>query len=117
MSKSKFFNTFSEFKITFALEQNTIILSFVKMLRFYWDIRYIDGMGKFATLTRVQASACQSDCAQKFFGGIHLPKNFLQMPITDLIEIILCKQWYFGNARCAVAHYFLRNINQTIFQG
>ena len=41
MSKSKFIHTLSESENTFALEQKAIILSFAKMLRFYWDTRYI----------------------------------------------------------------------------
>ena len=39
MSKSKFIHTLSESKNTFALEQKTIILSFVKNVAFYWDTR------------------------------------------------------------------------------
>ena len=41
MSKSKFIHTVSESKNIFALEQKAIVVSFVKMLRFYWDTRYI----------------------------------------------------------------------------
>ena len=45
MSKSKFihtlFHTLSESENTSALEQKAIVVSFVKMLRFHWDTRYI----------------------------------------------------------------------------
>ena len=41
MSESKFIHTLSGSKNIFALEQNTIVFSFVKMLRFYWDTPYI----------------------------------------------------------------------------
>ena len=37
MSKSELIHTLSESKNVFTLEQKTIVLSFVKMLRFYWD--------------------------------------------------------------------------------
>ena len=36
MSKSKFIHTLSESENTSALEQKAIVVSFVKMLRFYW---------------------------------------------------------------------------------
>ena len=37
MSKTELIHTLSESKNVFTLEQKTIVLSFVKMLRFYWD--------------------------------------------------------------------------------
>ena len=41
MSKSKFIHTLSESKNIFALERKAIVLSFVKMFRFYWVTRYL----------------------------------------------------------------------------
>ena len=39
VSKFKYMHTLSESKSIFATEQKTIVSCFVKMLRFYWDIR------------------------------------------------------------------------------
>ena len=41
VSQPKFIRTFSESKNIFVLEQKAIVLSFVKMLRFYWNSQYI----------------------------------------------------------------------------
>ena len=41
VSKSTFILTLSASKNISALEQKAIVLSFVKMLYFYWDTRYI----------------------------------------------------------------------------
>ena len=44
VSKFKFMHTLSESKSIFAIEQKAIVSCFVKMLRFYWDTRYMEGV-------------------------------------------------------------------------